>query len=107
MTNRLPKKLAKHKDRKLALIQFDVAGPLPISARKNRYFLLIIDSYTRENWVIYLQSRDGAILALKAWKKDVEFQTKLKILAARTDNTPELLKAIDGWRDAGSGVRKE
>jgi hypothetical protein len=107
MTNRLPKKLAKHKDRKLALIQFDVAGPLPISARKNRYFLLIIDSYTRENWVICLQSRDGAILALKAWKKDVEFQTKLKILAARTDNAPELLKAIDGWRDAGSGVRKE
>jgi hypothetical protein len=107
MTNRLPKKLAEHKDRKLALIQFDVAGPLPISARKNRYFLLIIDSYTRENWVICLQSRDGAILALKTWKKDVEFQTKLKILAARTDNAPELLKAIDGWRDAGSGIRKE
>ena len=37
----------------------------------------------------------------------MEFQTKLKILAARTDNAPELLKAIDGWRDAGSGVRKE
>ena len=107
MTNRLPKKLAEHKDRMLALIQFDVAGPLPITARKNRYFLLIIDSYTRENWVICLQSRDGAIPALKAWKKDVEFQTKLKILAARTDNAPELLKAIDGWRDSGSGVRKE
>ena len=49
MKNRIPKTLSEHKDHKLALIQFDIAGPFPKTIRGNRYFLLIIDNYTRKN----------------------------------------------------------
>jgi hypothetical protein len=41
------------------------------------------------------------------WKKDVEFETNKKIQAARTDNAPELLKAIVEWREEGAGTGSE
>jgi hypothetical protein len=107
MKNRIPKTLSEHKDRKLALIQFDIAGPFAKTVRGNRYFLLIIDNYTRKNWVIALKQKSEAIEGLKTWKRDVEFQTNEKILAARSDNAPELIKAVGDWRDAGAGTRSE
>jgi hypothetical protein len=58
--NSIPKQLREHKATKLALIQFDIAGPFPTSLRGNRWFLLIIDSYTRKNWVIPLKHKGDA-----------------------------------------------
>jgi hypothetical protein len=107
MTNRIPKKLSDHKDKRLALVQFDIAGPFPTSTRGNKYFLLIIDSFTRKNWIITLKHKSDAIESLKMWKKDVEFETDKRIQAARTDNAPELLKAIAEWREEGAGTRSE
>lgn len=107
MTNRIPTKLSNHKDDTLALIQFDIAGPFLKSIRGNRYFLLIIDSFTRKNWVITLKQKSDAIAGLKAWKRDVELETTKKVRVARTDNAPELLKAITEWRNEGAGTRSE
>jgi hypothetical protein len=60
MRNSIPKQLRDYKAKKLALVQFDIAGPFPTSLRGNRWFLLIIDSYTRKNWVIPLKQKGDA-----------------------------------------------
>ena len=107
MTNRIPTTLSDHKDETLKLIQFDIAGPFPKTIRGNRYFLLIIDSFTRKNWIIPLKQKSDAIGALKSWKQDVELESSQKVRAARTDNAPELLKAVGDWRSEGAGTRLE
>jgi hypothetical protein len=96
----IPKTLANHMVSKFALIQFDIAGPCPTSLQQNRYFPLIIDSYTRKNWVLVLNEKGNAKRALDEWKKAVELQANTKIKAARSDNAPELVQTIEGWRTA-------
>ena len=46
--NIIPKRLAKHKTISLERIYLDICGPLPISLRGNKWFLQIIDSYSRK-----------------------------------------------------------
>ena len=100
MRNSISKQLREHKTNKLALIQFDIAGPFPTSLRGNRWFILIIDSYTRKNWVIPLKQKGEAQEKLRTWKICVEHQTGEKIKAVGTDNAPELLQVAEEWRTA-------
>jgi hypothetical protein len=65
MKNTIPKTLANHMISKLTLIQFDIASPFPTSLQGNRYFLLIIDSYTCKNWVLVLKEKGYAKRALE------------------------------------------
>ena len=80
------------------VFQFDVAGPLPASIAGSKYFLLIVDSATRKEWVIPMPSKTSAIEFLRTWKNGVERQTEKVIKQARSDNAPELLKAVLGWK---------
>jgi hypothetical protein len=57
--------LANHMVSELTLIQFDIAGPFPPSLQRNRYFLLIIDSFTHKNWVRVLKEKTDAKKALE------------------------------------------
>jgi hypothetical protein len=98
LKNRIPKKLSAWPKTILDLIQFDVAGPLPTTIRGNRWFLLIIDICSRREWVLPLKHKGDAYQALKDWKAGVERQAEKKVRRARSDNAPELLKAIDDWR---------
>ncbi|KAI0999756.1 hypothetical protein K3495_g8444 [Podosphaera aphanis] len=65
MRNSIPKTLANHVASKLALVQFDIAGPFPTSLQGNRYFVLMIDVFTRKNWVRVLKTRGEAKIALE------------------------------------------
>ncbi|KAI0994557.1 hypothetical protein K3495_g13624 [Podosphaera aphanis] len=76
MTNRIPKELADHKTQRLALIQFDIAGPFPKTLRGNRYFLLIVDRFTRMNWILLLRQKSDAPKSLRISKPLLK--TKLK-----------------------------
>jgi hypothetical protein len=96
MTNSTLKVLTEHSLSRLALIQFDIAGPFHKSLRGNKYFLLIIDNWTRKNWVIPLPNKSEAIQELRTWKVMVEKEVDEKIKAARSDNAPELLLTIEG-----------
>ena len=82
MKNKIPKELSPHKQARLALIQFDIAGPFPTSLRRNRYFLLIIDNYSRKNWVIPLKQKSDADKELRKWIIWAENQTGEKLKAA-------------------------
>jgi hypothetical protein len=65
ITNSIPKVLAEHLLSRLALIQFDIAGLFYKSLCSNKYFLLIIDNWTRKNWVIPLLNKSEAIQELR------------------------------------------
>jgi hypothetical protein len=91
MTNQILKQLSTHKSKHLELIYRDIAGPILQSIHGNCYFILIIDSYTRVNWIIPLKHKSDAIALMKIWKAKVELATGDKIFAARTDNAPELI----------------
>jgi hypothetical protein len=107
MTNSIPKTLSEHEEFLLALIQFDIAGPFPMSLRGFKYFMLVIDSWSRKNWILLLKHKSDAPKALRHFKQDVELETEKKIKKARSDNAPELIKSVREWREAGSGVKSQ
>jgi hypothetical protein len=104
MTNWIPKQWGTNKSKCLELIYLDIAGPFPQSICGNRYCILIINSYTRVNWLIPLKHKIDVITRMKTWKAEVLLATGDKIIAIRTDNAPELIQAIREWR---SGTRSE
>jgi hypothetical protein len=69
--------------------------------------MLIIDNRTREEWVLCLKQKSDAQMALMTWKTDIEFQVDAKIMAARSDNAPELIQAVDQRREKRSGVQSQ
>ena len=78
----------------LYLVSFNVCGPLLPLRLGFEYFLLLIDNYSRFNWVRLIKTRDNCYAALSTWKKIVERRTETKLKAVRLDNAPELLKQI-------------
>lgn len=98
MRKRTSKVLAEHKDRKLALLSIDIAGPFPTSIRGFRYFAEVIDNWSRKVWTLLLKRKDDIIPALDQLALQVERQTGEKIIATRTDNAGELIKVLSSWK---------
>lgn len=95
---RLRKKLAKHKDKKLALIAVDTAGPFPPSIRGFRWFAEVVDNWSRKVWILLLKNKDDIISALDQLILELERQTGEKLLATRSDNAGEILKVLSTWK---------
>ncbi|KAH9728046.1 hypothetical protein KPL70_008880 [Citrus sinensis] len=55
----------------------------------NRYFMTMIDDYSRRVWVYVLKSKDQVFGKFKEWKALVENQTEKKVKKLRTDNDLE------------------
>lgn len=71
----------------LDYIYSDLWGPSRVISRGGaRYYISIIDDYSRKLWVTPLKSKDQAFQAFKDWKVMVETQTGSKIKKLRTDN---------------------
>ncbi|KAI0993875.1 hypothetical protein K3495_g14309, partial [Podosphaera aphanis] len=98
MRNKISKILAPHKREPLELISFDIAGPFPTSLRGNRYFLQVVDSWSRRLWSIPLKTKDQAIHELRKLKLREEKQTGKMLKAARSDNAPELKNVMEQWQ---------
>lgn len=65
----------------------DVCGPMPtISIGGSRYFLTIIDDYSRKNFVFTLKYKKNVFNTFKEFKIRVEKETNLKIMNVRSDN---------------------
>ena len=52
----------------------------------NRYFLSIIDDYSKKVWIYLLKHKNDAFAKFKEWKQLVENQTSKKVKALRTEN---------------------
>lgn len=81
----------------LALVSIDLCGPFEISRLGYRYFLLIVDNYSRKAWSYPLKAKNDSQNFLRAWKLKVELQISLKLQAVRSDQAPELLELLREW----------
>ncbi|KAH9770122.1 Integrase catalytic domain-containing protein [Citrus sinensis] len=71
----------------LQYIHSDLWGPSQISfLGGNRYFMTMIDDYSRRVWVYVLKSKDQVFGKFKEWKALVENQTEKRVKKLTTDN---------------------
>ncbi|GKC35359.1 retrovirus-related pol polyprotein from transposon TNT 1-94 [Tanacetum coccineum] len=71
-------------------IHSDLWGPSQVeSLRGKRYFLSIVDDYSRRVWVYILRFKHEAFGKFKEWKQLIENQTGRTVKKLRTDNSLE------------------
>ena len=70
----------------------DLWGPAkPSTTGGGRYFLSIIDDYSRKLWIYILKEKSDAFINFKQWCKDVEKEKGRSLRCLRTDNGLEFL----------------
>jgi transposase InsO family protein len=68
-------------------IHSDLWGPNRIPSKNGaRYFMTLIDDYSRMVWVYFLKTKDEAFPTFVKWKTMIEKQTEKKVKRFRTDN---------------------
>jgi hypothetical protein len=86
--NRLPFLPGMHKSVSiLEYLHADLWGPANVPTHTSfKYFLLIIDDFSRKNWIFLLKSKSDTFTAFKDWKTLIENQTDKRVKVLRTDN---------------------
>ena len=70
----------------LELVHTDVCGPMrTLTFKKNRYFILFIDDYSRMTWVYFMRERSEVFTIFKKFKNLVENQSGRQIKVLRSD----------------------
>lgn len=67
-------------------VSFDVCGPLPLSARKNKYWVIAVDSATHTTEIVAIRTKDESFKGLEAW---IRWHGKPRSI--RSDNGGEFL----------------
>ena len=81
----------------LELIHIDVWGPYHTSTYDGfRYFLTIVDGFSRTTWIKLLSMKSNAFLEIKHFIAMVERQFDRKIKCIRSDNAYELGSSKEG-----------
>ena len=76
----------------LQLLHGDLYGPItPPTPSGNRYFLLLVDDYSRYMWIALLPSKDGAAAVIKRIQATAERKAGKPVRALRTDRGGEFL----------------
>ncbi|CAI7760639.1 unnamed protein product, partial [Closterium sp. NIES-53] len=84
----------------LELVHMDLVGPLPVQGHKGeRYFLTIVDDWSRLMWAYPLKQKDHAASTIKEdWLPFVEKQAECVVKRIRTDQGGEFLGAeMTAW----------
>jgi transposase InsO family protein len=72
------------------LVHGDLCGPItPATTAGNKYFLIVIDEFSRYMWVVLLKSKDQALQAFQIVKMPAEVEAEAKLKALRTDQGGE------------------
>ena len=85
----IPKASAPRVREKLNLVHADLSGPLPSSIEGYRYFLVLVEDFSRYLSVYFLRSKDQVFVAFKTYLAYLERQTGQKLRQFRTDNGTE------------------
>ena len=73
------------------MIHIDTWGPYKVNYKgKYKYFLTLVDNYSRVTWVHLLQLKSDAFQAIQKFINIVETQFEKKIKIIRLDNAFEL-----------------
>lgn len=98
----LPRVSVTTTQRPLQLVHTDLCGPLPVASRNHsRYFMLIVDDFTRYTWIFFLKKKSEALSHFKDFVTQVEnlYQARIGIIRSdrggeyTSDRFSELLKA--------------
>ncbi|CAI7813208.1 unnamed protein product [Closterium sp. NIES-54] len=87
----------------------DLVGPLPVQGHKGeRYFLTIVDDWSRLMWAYPLEQKDDAASTIKEdWLPFVEKQAECVVKRIRTDRGCEFLGAeMTAWLKK-QGIQRE
>lgn len=77
----------------LNYVHFDLWGPARhLSLGNARYFMYVVDDFSRKVRIFILKSKDEAFEKFMDWKKLVEVQTGRKVKMLRTNNGLEIVK---------------
>jgi transposase InsO family protein len=88
---RQPFKPTKHRAKnRLDLLHTDLCGPMPVESWGGaRYFLTIIDDYTRKVFVFFLKRKSEVREILEHFIIQVEVECERKVKVVRSDNGGE------------------
>lgn len=76
----------------LELVHGDLCGPIsPTTMSDNRYFMLLVDDFSRFMWSYMLSIKDEALGAFQKFRAQVERETDKKIKVFRTDRGGEFM----------------
>ena len=75
------------------LVHMDTWGPYKVPTNgKFRYFLTLVDDYSRATWTYLMVHKSDALAVLKVFLKFVELQFNSKVKCIRSDNALEFVK---------------
>lgn len=95
--SRLPFPIKINSRSNFELIHVDTWGPYKVPTYNNyKYFLTIVDDYSRGIWKYLLAAKSNAFTILKYFLQMVERQFKAKVKVIRSDNAMELGKSEEG-----------
>ncbi|KAI0501901.1 hypothetical protein KFK09_016846 [Dendrobium nobile] len=81
-----------HTTKPLELLHSDVWGPSPVTTKQGfRYYLLIIDDYSRYSWIFPLLFKSDVMHTFINFIKLIENQTNHKVKTIRTDGGGEYM----------------
>ena len=79
-------------EKPLQLVHMDLCGPSRKEGTgRERYFMLVIDDYSRLRWVSFLKEKSKAFEKFKVFKALIENQTSKILKAARSDRGGEFI----------------
>jgi transposase InsO family protein len=86
-------------DRPLELLHMDLFGPITyISIGGSKYYLIIVDDYSRFTWVFFLQEKSQAQETLKGFLRRAQNEFGLRINKIRSDNGTDFKNSqIEGF----------
>ena len=74
----------------LRIVHTDVWGPSLVLARNGvRYFLTLIDDFSRKVWVYFLKKKSEVFSRFKVWKAEVEKEQGRSVKCLRSNNGDE------------------
>ncbi|KAJ0495264.1 putative RNA-directed DNA polymerase [Helianthus annuus] len=90
---RVPFPLSEHKSKSVGdLIHLDVWGPYKVTSYDGyKYFLTVVDDYSRAVWCYFLQNKSEVFENIKVFYELVLTQFKKKIKVIRSDNGTEFV----------------
>ena len=92
----------------LQLLHGDICGPItPATPGGNKYFLLLVDDYSRFMWLSLLPSKDAAATAIKNIQAAAERKSGKKLLMLRTDRGGEFAASDFVNYCAQLGIRRQ
>jgi transposase InsO family protein len=95
-------------DRPLELLHMDLFGPIAyISIDGSKYYLVIVDDYSRFTWVFFLQEKSQTQDTLKGFLRRAQNEFELRIKKIRSDNGIEFKNSqIEGFLEE-EGIKHE